>query len=396
MSLNKSHYLVFLFIIHQSESSSQACSSIRLLSLPPIFEENWDNATQFPVGYDFIGGILNNKLVLWGGLQKQRNTKEYLLPANVVYSFTPPGPRSNAEGTWEKTLATGNVHPGRASAAFTVLNNLVYILGGQYKNERGDDIFVNDFTTLSAEGNFTRLSLTGDIPFPRIYAEAWSYNDFIFFFGGLVQKIDEKRNQDFAEREKGQDYYTNETYRLHPSTNNIVRLETKGTPPSPRRWFAMAQIDHRVFIQGGFGNHDGNTYFPLSDFFALDLDTFEWSEIKPSGIPDGLRAHSLTAVSSSQLLLVGGDDFFITDRIAMFDLDKFEWKEREHLPLQFGGKRGGLAFHQAFELRNEYGLSIICIGGYMDNNWKQHSDHAIVFYFPLKNQTTANKPQDIE
>ena len=78
-------------------------------------------------------------LVLWGGGQKQEDGKIYFLPADVVYKFTPPRQSGNREGAWNKMAATGDIHPGKTRAASTVLNNLIYLFGG----DKGGLNFVN-------------------------------------------------------------------------------------------------------------------------------------------------------------------------------------------------------------------------------------------------------------
>ena len=252
-------------------------------------------------------------------------------------------------------------------------------------------------TTLSANGNFTHLQIFGDIPSPRIRAEAWSYKHSIFIFGGFVKEIDVARKKNFAFGRWN--YYTNETFCFNTSTNNFVRLETTGKRPSPRYGSAVAQIDHLVYIHGGLGNcYIGDQHCQFTDFYTLDLKIFKWREIRESGMSNGLGFHSLTPVSSSQLLLVGGIDVKdkIYSRIAMFDIIKSEWKERERLPVHFSGFEGGLDKHRAFQFQNERGLSIICIGGYINDNSKlrEHSYHMVIFDFPAQN-TTSNELQTI-
>ena len=118
----------------------------------------------------------------------------------------------------------------------------------------------------------------------------------------------------------------------------------------------------------------------------LNLKTKEWTEIN-SGISHGISYHSLTPVSHSQLLLVGGEpgSNLITKRVAMYDIITSEWKEEASLPPQFGGSEGGLKRHQAFATRNETAMSVICVGGYIDGGGKKLTDHMILLNFPIEN-----------
>ena len=117
----------------------------------PKYRGDWESATRFPVGLRFVGGVIGSKLVLWGGTQRQQQDGEkQLLPSNFVYTFIPPGLSDNAKGAWKKIPKIGDVHPNRNKAAFTTLNNLIYIFGG-FKRRK----YKNTITSLSADGKFT-------------------------------------------------------------------------------------------------------------------------------------------------------------------------------------------------------------------------------------------------
>ena len=93
----------------------------------------------------------------------------------------------------------------------------------------------------------------------------------------------------------------------------------------------------------------------------------------------------LTRVSLSQLFLVGGNPGIntagISNRVAFFNVDKLEWKEEAPLSSKFGGNGRGLKAHQAFEMQNENGVAVICIGGWVDAAANQHPDHLAIFDF---------------
>ena len=201
------------------------CSlSQRLIKLPPIFEEErWIKPrAQFPVGADFVGGVINGKLVLWGGTQKELNGKLNYLPTNVVYTYT-PGQSGDKTDKWESITVVGYEHPGKARAGFTVLNDLIYLIGG-YDYKRGAITF-NDISTLSVDGKFTRLPkpTVEDVPLlPRAQAEAWSYNDSVYFFGGQIYHEDYSTSNGLAFN------FIDKTYKFNTLTNKTTLLLTKG------------------------------------------------------------------------------------------------------------------------------------------------------------------------
>ena len=319
--------------------------------MPPIYKDGWQSAIRWPVSQSFVGGVIDDQLLLWGGYQIQEKDSYWTYPPNnFVYSFT------LNEG-WRRINATGDVHLGHMWAASTAINGLIYIFGGDNR-----DYPVNDISTLSANGHFTRLQPSGDvIPSPRWSKKAWSYDDQFYCFGGMVKRIDETRKEDFMEF--GSYHMTNKTFKFDTKTSTWTCLAIRGVGPSLRTDFAIARLGHRVFIQGG-----NDYYFGfLSDFFMLDLKTMKKTEIRNAGISAGLARHSLNPVSLSQLLLVGGNPSHdkVSNRVAIFDVSKSEWTEEATIPTQFGGSEGGLQQHQAFETRNETAVTVICVGGYV-------------------------------
>ena len=149
--------IIFIFLklvlSHSFHSgSTQACPPVlSQIPLIPTFDEDWHNQTRLPIGESFVGGVIGNRIVLWGGLQVQR--REWIhLPTNVIYTFTP---FSGADSMWKKMRTTGDVHRGFRRPAFMVLRNLIYIFGGT-------DVIrhrVEDISTLSADGKFIRLNV---------------------------------------------------------------------------------------------------------------------------------------------------------------------------------------------------------------------------------------------
>ena len=272
------------------------------------------------------------------------------------------------------------MHPGNTNAASAVINGKIYIFGGE--DDQGN--FVNDISTLSSDGEFTRLRPTGDfIPSPRHLHKAWSYDDQFYCFGGQVKE----QKQHFNFKWISQDGYTNETLKFDTKTLTWTRLAIKGVGPSPRRDFAVAQLDHRVIVQGGL-----NEDWWLSDIFMLDLKTTTWNEIENTEISNRLRYNSLSPVSISQLLFVGGEADQPIDQVATFDIIKSEWMKEAPFPPTFfppevdeQGSPKKLVDHQAFEMRNETAVVVICIGGLVAEFDVIHSHHMIIFELPIEN-----------
>ena len=78
------------------------------------------------------------------------------------------------------------------------------------------------------------------------------------------------------------------------------------------------------------------------------------------------------------MLLLGGlhetsEGGFVSNRVAVFDAERREWKEQEALP------SGGFFAHRTVEMPKENGAIILCIGGYTDIHSKKHPYQMILF-----------------
>ena len=205
---------------------------LRLIASPPILKKSWEKSRtpRFPGGRFFVAEILENRVLVWGGDQKQEDGSWRDLPSDVVYSFQPPKD-GKSEGVWTVMAATGNIHPVSWGCASTVNAGILYI-------SRCDAL-----STLSASGFFTRLQPTGDIPSTRIRHRGFSHAEKVHWIGGF----DDRRN------------YFNELHQYDPESNSITLLKTTGASFTPQSDFAIAVVGDRAFIHGG-----GNKRFPRS------------------------------------------------------------------------------------------------------------------------------------
>ena len=135
-------------------------------------------------------------------------------------------------------------------------------------------------------------------------------------------------------------------------------------------------LDDRLFLHGGLNN------FSLNDFYVLNMKSLVFTKIRDSanGFSTAMGNHTLTRVSDSEILLVGGyPGDSISNRVKIFDATKFKWKEEAPLPSEFGGSDGGLKMHKAVEMSIGNSNCVICLGGYIDKLAKAHPSHVVVF-----------------
>ena len=325
---------------------------------------------QFPIGSDFLAANVCGRAIIWGGLQRQPQGAYVKLPANVVYSFAPN------EGTWEvmEAEATVSIHPGTFLNAFAVLDSKIFIFGG----DTGGYVLTNALSTLSCDGDFETLHPEGWIPSPRGRHQGFTHNQKLYFLGGIVAQIDESRKKDYVEyKEK---FLTNELIEYDPNFNAFTRLSIRGPRLSPRIGFALAILEDRVFIHGGVTQEAGSRIV-LKDFYVLDVTSLELTQIKEAGYSTPLSYHVSIPISNRHVLFVGGENAdAVINQVKIFDVEKREWEEEEPISSEIGA---GLSDNQAASFPRKNCFSVLCLGGYIDWEWKTHPNYMVLFNVTL-------------
>lgn len=93
------------------------------------------------------------------------------------------------------------------------------------------------------------------------------------------------------------------------------KIELEGSLPSPRAAHSANIIGNKLYIFGGW-----NGFSAFNDVFAMDLETYTWSEILSSGTLPIPRNNHRTATYGNKIYVHGGhdgnkwlDDLFIFD-----------------------------------------------------------------------------------
>lgn len=155
---------------------------------------------------------------------------------------------------------------------------------------------------------------TGPLPQPRSGHTAVNIGKSkIVFFGGLVDK---KFLNDVTV------YDTDNNMWFQPECTGSGSDGNVG--PSPRAFHIAVSIDCHMFI---FGGRSGGKR--LGDFWVLDTDIWQWSELTTFGdLPSSRDFASASAVGNSKIVMFGGwdgkkwlSDVFVLDTISL------EWTE---------------------------------------------------------------------
>eukprot|EP01083_Nonionella_stella_P101148 286366_1 len=119
-------------------------------------------------------------------------------------------------------------------------------------------------------------------------------------------------------RKKGE-LLLNDFYAFNISTEQWMNLKTRGDQPSPRDRHSMTVIDNRIFIFGGSSGGSGEF---LNDLFLYNPKTSSWTEIfvsSGSAVPEARYEHCAAAmgnylvISSGKCASGGLFDFWLLD-----------------------------------------------------------------------------------
>ena len=112
------------------------------------------------------------------------------------------------------------------------------------------------------------------------------------------------------------------------------------------------------------------------------MQTMQWTQIPRTGFTEEISDHSLTKVSSKEILLIGGRQAKgVSKEVKLFDVEKEKWGSVTHLPIEVTGADGGLWLHRSISVPKEDGVIVFCIGGSVDCYRNPHPDHIAVLNF---------------
>ena len=338
-----------------------------MINLSPTFEGKWAEVRQWPVGVRFCAVEIGDDTYVWGGHQMQPNGDWKFLPRDVVYVF------NSVEHKWRMIKATGDIPSCSVAVAAVACGGIIYFFGGRGAGGNLTNEFsTNDvFSFLPASARFTRLRVAGVRPAPRVGHRGWAVGDKLIFFAGETVKVEvgDKRLLVSGEHDG---YRDNLLMQFDTMSNTWSALETVGPRPPPLYEYAAAIHGDIIVIQGGW-RADGVS----GDTHSLNTATLTWTKIPAKG-PESW-CHSLSAISPTRLLLIGGDPSLginISGKVWILDTRDSTWQEAEPIPAGFGD---GLKYHHAVVTKTPDGASVICLGGCVDKNRNIHPKSMLIF-----------------
>ncbi|XP_073465412.1 kelch domain-containing protein 2-like isoform X2 [Aquarana catesbeiana] len=193
-------------------------------------------------------------------------------------------------------------------------------------------LFMLNLSTRDGELFWEKVECKGTPPSPKDKLGVWVYQNKLIYFGGYGYfREDPVGTFEFDETSFGNAGHprgwNNHVHLLNLDSFTWSRIVPTGKCPSPRAAHACATIGNRGYTFGG-RYRDSR----MNDLYYLNFDTWEWHEVIAQGvIPLGRSWHSLTRASSHTLFLFGG---FTTDKQPLSDTWLYNLRTNEWVPFQ--------------------------------------------------------------
>jgi hypothetical protein len=236
-----------------------------------------------------------------------------------------------------------------SSMVADTVHGLMLVFGGWSIGMPGGQVF-NDVWALDTEDEAWRMiEPSGSAPAARIDPAA------IFNAAGNEMLI-------FGGRDDYYNYFNDLwSLSLTPGSEAWTQLNPSGTPPSPRLG-AKAVVDpvnNRMIMFGGTTNVSG-----FDETWALDLNTYTWSLLNPTGIkPPARQAHcAIYDPSGHRMIIYAGSNWGVPVMNDVWSLD-LTYGSEAWQQLFPGGQQPG-ARTQHFGIYDQYSNDMVMGFGY--------------------------------
>eukprot|EP00761_Pharyngomonas_kirbyi_P004653 gb/GECH01004658.1/.p1 GENE.gb/GECH01004658.1/~~gb/GECH01004658.1/.p1 ORF type:complete len:948 (+),score=193.41 gb/GECH01004658.1/:1-2844(+) len=242
--------------------------------------------------------VVNDKMYIIGGDRKE---VQYF---DDIHSF------DLRREVWEQRIA--KLPSPRTGHTTTLYDGFIYILGG--KNETG---YISEFLRcpISDLNAWQHVPAYGRNLFRRRGAHSASLVDHcLYVFGGIKHS---QKQEKFK--------FLSDLLQFNFTRGEWTRLQTYGTPPSPRAGHTTTVVKKKLYIFGG--RFQGQL---LGDLHEFDTRSMSWIRVRADGtIPSARAGHSMCH-ASGYLVLWGGSDWkeFFSD-IYFYDLVTKTWYRPE-------------------------------------------------------------------
>ncbi|MBA0875793.1 hypothetical protein Goshw_006575 [Gossypium schwendimanii] len=218
--------------------------------------------------------------------------------------------------TWISPPITGQNPKARYQHGAAVLQEKMYIYGGNHNGRYLGDLHVLDFRSWTWSKVGTKAV---ESPSPVNIAPCAGHS--LIPWGNKLLSI-AGHMKDPSE--------TIQVKAFDPQTGTWSMLKTYGKPPVSRGGQSVNLVGTTLVIFGG----QGANRTLLNDLYILDLETMTWDEIDVAGVAPSPRSDHAAAVHAERYLLVFGGSSHATffNDLHVLDLQTMEWSK----PAQLG------------------------------------------------------------
>ncbi|KAG2454804.1 hypothetical protein HYH02_000636 [Chlamydomonas schloesseri] len=160
---------------------------------------------------------------------------------------------------WTKLAQAGSVPIDRSSHSITVIDNKVYLFGGEHdpRVPVGNELYEYDMAT----GTWRVVEVKGEAPPPRVAHAAAAVGSTLYVFGG-------RDGRDVGEGA------SNQLHAFDTTTSTWRLLAPAGSPPPQRSYHTMTSLGHKLYVFGGCGEKGR-----LNDLHQYDTATNTWTPL---------------------------------------------------------------------------------------------------------------------
>lgn len=163
---------------------------------------------------------------------------------------------------------------------------------------------------------WSKVEVTGETPSPRVgHSVAVCKNDAYIFGGSCIVDSDTKNDV----------RYFNDVYKLSVGAEKIewVKLQCRGTTPSPRDYHTSICYDNYLWIFGGKNNPSCDECLP--GVFRLSIKTLTWEEVSTTGPAPKSIGFSLSLAYDNAITFGGLENGQPTNDMFLLNLKTKSW-----------------------------------------------------------------------
>ncbi|KAA8582076.1 hypothetical protein FQN60_008816, partial [Etheostoma spectabile] len=269
-----------------------------------------------------IAVVDRNIMYVWGGYKNAQNHGffDLYLPRNEIWTY------NMESGVWTKHLAGGNLHTSMSGSCGVCVDGVLYLFGGHHARGNTNRIYRLPLRAPSLVWEEMR-DLKGLPPSCKDKLGCWVQKNKLIFFGGYgyaaqglhqgTFEYDESSSLVWDSPGRG---WNNHIHILDLETSIWSQPNTKGNTPSPRAAHACATVGNRGYVFGGRYKN-----YRLNDLYYIDLDTWEWHEIRV--LWAGLGTPSLLCHQTTSSYL---ESYLFSGDAWLYYVSKNEWKPFKH------------------------------------------------------------------